>query len=460
MTKLESWSEHRVAVLGLGRSGRAATRLLARAGASVYASDLAADADLRALTDDLRGPRVEVELGRHDVAKLGSCDLLVLSPGIPPSAEVLQAPSVRSIPMISELELAFRSLDAPVIAVTGTNGKTTTTAWIGSMMERAGIRVGVGGNIGLALSELAVQTDAGYEWIVAEVSSFQLAQIDRFKPAIGVFLNLCPDHLDWHVDIDDYYSAKARLFDNADADSRWVLNAEDGGVLRLARGKPGDARYFRVASRPAANEDVAFVDQGDRLVARYGGRRVELVMRHELQLLGAHNVANALATALAAGFADVPLAAMRDGLRDFEPLPHRLQPVAEKAGVLWVNDSKATNVASTRVAIQALSRPVVLLLGGRPKGESFAALVPDLKGRVRAVVAYGEAALQIESELGGELPVSRVDGPFEDVVRRARDLAQPGDSALLAPACASFDMFRDYEERGQRFMDLVNQELS
>ncbi len=456
----ESWSELRVGVLGLGRSGRAATRLLARAGASVYASDVADTPELRAEAEGLRGPRVEVELGRHGVEKLERCDVLVTSPGIPPGAEVFRTPGVRSLPVISELELAFGFLDAPVIAVTGTNGKTTTTAWIGTMLERAGLRVGVGGNIGRALSELAAESDAGYEWVVAEVSSFQLAQIDRFKPVIGVFLNLCPDHLDWHVDLEDYYAAKARLFDNAGRDSRWVLNGEDERVMELAAGRPGTAHYFRVASRPAVGEEGAFLATDDVLAANYAGEQVRLVARSELKLLGAHNVANALASAIAAAFAEVPVPAVREGLRGFEPLPHRLQPVAEKDGVLWVNDSKATNVASTRVALQAMDRPVVLLLGGRPKGESFASLLPDLKGRVRAVVAYGEAAAQIESELGDEVTLVREDGPFEDVVRRARALTQPGDSALLAPACASFDMFRNYEERGEQFMTLVDQEIS
>ncbi|UCC74777.1 MAG: UDP-N-acetylmuramoyl-L-alanine--D-glutamate ligase [Gemmatimonadota bacterium] len=455
-----SWSELRIGVLGLGRSGRAATRLLAEAGASVYASDVADTDELRAEAEALRGPRVEVELGRHDARALEGCDLIVASPGIPPGAEVFQAAGVRSRPIISELELAFSFLDAPVIAVTGTNGKTTTTAWIAAMLERAGIKVGVGGNIGRALSEIAIDSDAGYEWVVAEVSSFQLADIDRFKPAIGVFLNLCPDHLDWHVDIEDYYAAKARLFDNADSDSRWVLNGEDDGVLRLAARQPGSAWYFRVASPLAAGEQGAFIAENDVLTARYGGAEVELVARSDLKLLGTHNVANALASVLAAALAQVPLAALREGLREFEPLPHRLQPVTEKDGVLWVNDSKATNVASTRVALQAMDRPVVLLLGGRPKGESFAALLPDLRERVRAVVAYGEAAAQIESELGGEIALVREDGSFEDVVRRARDLAKPGDSALLAPACASFDMFRNYEERGERFMALLGREPS
>jgi UDP-N-acetylmuramoylalanine--D-glutamate ligase len=455
----EAWSELRVGVLGLGRSGRAATRLLAQAGASVYASDVADTQELRAQTKGLRGPQVEVELGRHDAGQLERCDLVVVSPGIPPSAEVFQVPGLRERPMISELELAFRFLDAPMIAITGTNGKTTTTAWTGAMLEHGGTRVGVGGNIGRALSELAADEDAGYEWVVAEVSSFQLALIDRFKPAIGVFLNLCPDHLDWHVDIEDYYAAKARLFDNADSESRWVLNGEDEGVRRLAESRPGSARYFRVSSRLERDEEGAFLEPDGMLVTRCGGEKVELVNKRELRLLGDHNVANALATVLVATFVHIPASAVRDTLRGFEPLPHRLQPVAERDGVLWIDDSKATNVASTRMALRSLERPVVLLLGGRPKGETFASLLPDMRGRVRAVVAFGEAAAQIGAELGSRVQLIREDGPFEEVMRRAVELAQPGDAVLLAPACASFDMFRNYEERGERFADLAGREL-
>jgi len=396
----QTWSELRVGVLGLGRSGRAATRLLAQAGASVYASDVADTPELRAQAERLRGPRVDIELGRHDSAQLQRCDLLVVSPGIPPSAEVFQAPPVRSRPMISELELAFRFLGAPVIAITGTNGKTTTTAWTGAILEQGGARVGVGGNIGRALSELAADPEARHEWVVAEVSSFQLALIDRFRPAIGVLLNLCPDHLDWHVDLEDYFAAKARLFDNADSQSRWVLNGEDEGVRRLAAGRPGNARYFRVSSELEHGEEGAFLNRDGMLVTRRHGEEVELVNERELKLLGAHNVANALASVIVATFAGVPVPAIRDSLREFEPLPHRLQPVIERGGVLWINDSKATNVASTRVALRSLDRPVVLLLGGRPKGETFASLLPDMTDRVRAVVAFGEAAPQIVAELG------------------------------------------------------------
>ncbi len=270
-----------------------------------------------------------------------------------------------------------------------------------------------------------------------------------------MFLNLSPDHLDRYLEPARYYADKARLFDNADQESRWVLNGEDAEVRRLAEGRPGGRRYFRVTSEPGRDEDGAYLAADGMLAVRGGGEEIGLVDRGELRTLGLHNVANALATCLASAYAGISVDAVRSGLRDFEPPPHRLQPVMEKAGVLWVNDSKATNVASARVALQAMERPVVLLLGGRPKGESFAPLIPEMGGRVRAVVAYGEAAPQIEAELGDSVRLVRELGPFDAVVRRGAALAQPGDVVLLAPACASFDMFRDYEERGEHFMELV-----
>lgn len=458
MKTAPAWANSRVGVLGLARSGRAATRLLLQTGAFVYASDTSDSEELRLQAETLRSLGGDIDLGRHDVDKLERCDLIVVSPGIPPGAAVLRA--LRGRRVVSELELAYGFLDAPVIAITGTNGKTTTTAWIGAMLERAGARVGIGGNIGRALSEIAADVEVQYEWVVVEVSSFQLAYIDRFKPAIGVFLNLCPDHLDWHGGVERYYADKARLFENGDPQSCWVLNGEDPEVQRVADGRPGEMQWFRVGSEPPAGTSGAGMVPDGRLVVRQADWTADLVNRAELQLLGLHNVANALASSLAAICAKAPLDAVRAGLREFQPLPHRLQPVGEKDEVLWINDSKATNVASTRVALESMSRPVVLLLGGRGKGESFAPLLPALRERARAVVAYGETSRQAEAELGQHVRVVREDGTFEAVIGRAAHLAEPGDVVLLAPACASFDMFRDYEERGQRFMDLVRQEVA
>ncbi len=443
-------------MLGLGRSGVSAARLLAEAGASVYASDISASEELRAEVMGLEQLGVDVELGGHKVSVLQSCDLVVVSPGIPPSAQILAA--VADQPVISELELAFNRLRAPVIAVTGTNGKTTTTAWIGDMIARAKLSVGVGGNIGYPLSELALKTGRDFDWVVAEVSSFQLAHTVEFNPAIGVLLNLSADHLDRYESIDEYYADKAKLFANATQKSRWVLNREDRDVRGLADARPGTKRYFQLAPGLPSGEEGAWLNELGVLKLRCGGEEADLVKASDLKTLGAHNVANALAATLAASFAALPVEAIRESLRSFEPLPHRLQPIAEADGVLWINDSKATNIASTRVAITAVERPIVLLLGGRPKGEAFSDLAPELAENVRAVIAYGEAGDQIADELASSMRVERVVGSFEAVFERAAELAEPGDAVLLSPACASFDMFRDYEERGSRFAELVEKQ--
>lgn len=447
----------RVGVLGLGKSGRAAARLLAAHGAEVYASDAADTPDVREAAQSVRAAGALADVGRHDLGRLRACDLVVVSPGIPPTAPVLCAEEVTALPIVSELELAFHFLDAPVLAVTGTNGKTTTTVWVGHLLEAGGYRTAVGGNVGRALSEIALE-GRPLDWVVAEVSSFQLAHIARFKPAVGVVLNLAPDHLDRYADLDRYYADKARIFETADDSSRWVLNGEDEAVLAMARGRPGTFRRFRVSRPPPAGEDGAWLDGGSRLRLRVEGRESELCAREDLQLLGLHNVANALAAALAAHWAGVAPARLGGGLKSFRPLPHRLEPVHEAGGVLWVNDSKATNIASTTVALEAMTRPVILLLGGRHKGEPYTRLEPVMTKRVRAVVAYGEAAPLVERELAARWRVHRVDGAFERVVEAARDLARPGDAVLLSPACSSFDQFRSYEERGDRFRVLARGE--
>jgi UDP-N-acetylmuramoylalanine--D-glutamate ligase len=445
-----------VGILGLARSGQAAARLALASGNAVYASDARDDEALRAAAARVRGAGGEAETGGHSVDRLAECDLLVVSPGIPPDAPVLRDERLRHIPWISELEFAFRHLDAPVIAVTGTNGKTTVTSWTAHLLTAAGLEAVAAGNIGLPLAEVALR-DRPPEWVVVEASSYQLGGIDTFTPRVGVVTNLAPDHLDRYADVASYYADKARLFDRAGPESVWVLNGDDAAVLELAGDAPGRRLLFRTSSPPAADEEGAWLAADGRLVLRTGGVETPLVRADELRLLGRHNQANALAAALAAHMAAAAPIALQAGLRSFGPLPHRLEPVATVGGVLWVNDSKATNVASARVAVEGMRRPTVLLLGGRHKGESYAPLAGAAAGRVKAVIAYGEAAARIAADLAGVVPVDRVDGPFEAVVARAAALAAPGDAVLLAPACASFDMFRDYEERGREYVRLVRE---
>jgi UDP-N-acetylmuramoylalanine--D-glutamate ligase len=451
---MSSLSGQTIGVLGLARSGLAAARLALARGARVYASDAGTGPAALRAAGEVRALGGDAETGGHDVAKLAACDRIVLSPGIPPTARILKDPAIAHVEVVPEIELAFEQLEARVIGITGTNGKTTVTALIEHILRGAGRDAVAGGNIGTALSELALR-EPQPEIAVVEASSFQLGMIRRFAPEIGVLTNLAPDHLDWYPDLEAYYADKARLFLNATPASRWVLNAEDERARDLPGDAPGERFYFRVASQPEEGERGAFLDPEGWLTLNVDGTDEALVPAYELKILGPHNAANALAAALAARLAGADARSIGQALRGFEAPAHRLQPVGERGGVLWINDSKATNIASTRVAVRGMTRPVVLLLGGRHKGEPYTELLPELGPNVRAVVAYGEAGLMVEQELAAHVRVERVDGRFEEVVSRARALAKEGDAILLSPACSSFDMFPNYEERGRRFAELA-----
>ena len=438
-----------VAVIGLGKSGVAATRLLAREGVRVYASDASdhpygGDA-LRTLRT-LRG--VTLDVGRHDLAQIRGAAAVIVSPGVPPEAPPLAAAREARVPILSEIDLGFRALSGSgtrCIAITGTNGKTTTTALVAHLLRQAGLYAEAAGNIGRPLSDIALQNDH-YQWLAVEVSSFQLHDSPHFAPDIAILTNLAPDHLDRYASVEAYYADKRLLFRNARPDHVWVLNGDEPAVLELAAGALGRRVLFSLR-HPA---DGWY----DATARRLQLGRDALLARADLGLLGDHNVANALAAALAVREAGVPLAAIGEGLRSFRPLAHRLEPVREVGGVRWINDSKATNIASTVVAVEAMDRPFVLLLGGRHKGEPYTRLAPMLREKCRLVIAYGESGELIERDLGGKVPLER-GTTFEDVVARARGAARPGDAVLLSPACSSYDMFKNYEERGGAFRKLV-----
>lgn len=447
MTLPAAWRGADVAVIGLGKSGIAASRLLDRAGSRVYASDAspapgggAGVEALRALTG------VTVEVGRHDLARIRGAVAVIVSPGVPPEAAPLAAAREAGVPVFSEIDLGFRALEnVSCIAITGTNGKTTTTALVSHLLKTAGLPAEAAGNIGRPLADVALEP-GGLRWLAVEVSSFQLHDSPNFAPAIGVLTNLSPDHLDRYPDVAAYYADKGLLFRNATDASVWVVNADDPAALALAADIPG--RTVRFSLRGPAD---GWYDAGERTL-RLGG--AALLPRAALALLGDHNVANALAAALAVTEAGIGRGAIAEGLRSFRALPHRLEPVGEVGGIQWINDSKATNVASTAVAIVAMDRPFVLLLGGRHKGEPYTALGPLLKARCRLVIAYGEAGPLVEQDLRGVVPIER-GGDFTDVVARARRGARAGDAVLLSPACSSYDMFTNYEERGATFRRLA-----
>ncbi len=467
MTALPAdWLDGEIAVIGLAKSGTGAAALLAREGAKVYASDMGQAGTLDAIAAELRVLGVDVETGGHDLERIARAKLVVASPGVPPGAPPLAAARAAGVPVVSEIEVALRLLrDTRIIAVTGTNGKTTTTALVGHLLRSMGVTAIDAGNIGTPLSEVALHSHPS--WIALEMSSFQLHDTPGIDPAVGVVTNLSPDHLDRYSAVGDYYADKAMLFRNASSRSRWVLNADDDEVLNLAVRRAATSGY-RQHTQPTPGKTHLFSLESRDCEAYYDRDRGALVVlgealleREDLSLFGDHNVANALAASLAVMVADPDYATVEargriaEGLRSFRALKHRLEVAGEHNGVLWINDSKATNVSSTLVAIQGMMRPTILLLGGRHKGEPYTALAEPFRRMGKRVLAYGEAAAIIESDLGALVSVERLGFSFPEVIARAREIAESGDAILLSPACSSYDMFRDYEERGADFKRLA-----
>ena len=435
-----------VAVIGLGRSGVAATRLLRSVGLSVYGSDAGSGPALEASAAALRELGADVDVGTHDLERIRRASLAVLSPGIPPDAPPVIAAREAGVRLRAEVDLGFEALgEVPYIAVTGTNGKTTTTALIGHLLTAGGIEALAVGNIGTPLTEVALRPIRP-SWLAVELSSFQLHDAPKVAPRIGVLTNLAPDHLDRYPSLADYYADKRLLFRNAAASSVWITNADDFESQRMTAGVPGRHLQFSTLTSADAWYDVL----GRELMVH----QQALLPRNRLPLLGDHNVANALAATLAVRAAGVSLDRIGPALATFAPLAHRMEPVGEVGAVIWINDSKATNVASTEVAVAAMDRPFVLLLGGRHKGESYARLAERFGGRCRAVVAYGEAKPIVVRDLMGRAKMVEA-GSFDEVMATARSLARPGDAVLLSPACSSYDMFKNFEERGARFRDIV-----
>ncbi len=438
----------RVTVAGAARSGLAAAELLARRGARVTLSDTRARAARRRA---LRAAGVALELGGHKADTFTSADLVVLSPGVPPDQPVIQAARDRGIPVIAEIELASRWLQGRVIAITGTKGKSTTTALTGRILEAAGFKVTVGGNIGAPLSA-QVSDSTPETFHVVETSSFQLEQIETFHPWIAVMLNFSPDHLDRHSSIESYGAAKARIFENQDANDFAVINADDPAVLEFARRGRAAQRLF---ARHAPIADGTVVEDG-WIVDRHGDASERLVPLDSIHLLGPHLVNDVMAAATVGAIAGAAPAALTAAVESFHGLEHAMELVAEISGVRFVNDSKATNVEAALRSIESFESGLVPIIGGRFKGGDLRLLRGPLKARARAVVAIGESRPLVREALTGAVEVHEAE-TFAEAIARAHALAKPSGVVLLAPACASFDMFRDYAERGTRFKEEVAQ---
>ncbi len=435
-----------VTVLGLGRSGQAVARLLQELGARVFASDAGQSVVLKETAAELGRLGVSCEIGRHSEAVYAGKDLIVLSPGIPDSIPILQAAKANGVPILSEVEIAYRLTKATVIGITGTNGKSTTTSLLGALLQTAGREVAVAGNIGVAVSEVARGlSDKGL--LVLELSSFQLENIARFRPHIALLLNITPDHMDRYSALENYIAAKARIFENQTETDFAILNAEDPVVMRLGQDIAAQIRTFSLHQSP--QHDGPFVD-AQNFMLREKGQDRQICPIDEMRIKGPHNVQNALAALSAAHLLGVSSEAMAETLRNFGGLEHRIEFVRELDGVRYYNDSKATTVESTIAAVNSFPN-IVLIAGGYDKGADFAPLREPVAQHVKHALLIGKTREKLRQIFDD---CTFMDS-LEAAVRHARQLAQPGDVVLLSPACASYDMFKNFEDRGQQFKDLV-----
>jgi UDP-N-acetylmuramoylalanine--D-glutamate ligase len=441
----------KVLVVGLGKSGLAAALFLRHHGAVVTVSDVRSAEALRKEIPALLEEGIMVEAGGHGVLTFRRQDLIVVSPGVPLNTPELSQARKFGLPIIGEIELAARFLKGRIVAITGSNGKTTTTTLEGEILKEAGFATQVGGNIGVPVIDLVEgSTDAG--WSVLEVSSFQLESTDEFHPAVSVILNITPDHLDRYGSFENYAEAKERIFAaQTEADSL-VLNADNARAAEAAARTKATVYWFSAKSAVAQG---AWVDNGSIVYRDAKNAAVETIMPlNAIALKGAHNVENVLAAVVAARRAGAPAEAIRSAVEKFHAVEHRLEFVAKVNGVDYYNDSKATNVDATEKAIEAFKGGIHLILGGKDKGSDYTTLSPLLRARVKAVYTIGSAAAKIESHLRGVIALHSCE-TLEKAVNAAAGAARPGEIVLLAPACSSFDQFDSYEHRGRVFKELV-----
>lgn len=450
--KLEAFRGRRVLIVGMGRSGLGAARALAPVAARVVAADEKPLGELNGSVKALSQEGVELRLGDRGLDLVENVDLVVRSPGVPWEVPLLVAAREAGLEVIGELELAYRLLVTErIVAVTGSNGKSTTTALLGEIFRAAGEEVVVGGNIGVALTSV-VRELTPRTVVVTEVSSFQMEDAVAFRPRVAVLLNLAPDHLDRHGSPEAYYDLKWRLFANQGPGDVAVLNADDAAVA--ARGVPPAEEVLYFSLRRVPEEGVGL--EAEEVVYRLRGSGERLLNAREIRLPGPHNLANAMAAAAAALATSIPPAAIAEALRTFAGLPHRLEFVAEIDGVRYVNDSKATNVASARTALASFDNPIVLIAGGKSKGEDFAPFAEAARGRVRTAILYGAAQEDLARAFEGRVPYERAE-TVEEAVRKAAAASGRGDVVLLSPACTSWDQYADFEARGDDFKRCVQE---
>jgi UDP-N-acetylmuramoylalanine--D-glutamate ligase len=440
----------RILVVGMGRSGLSVARWLAKEGARVTVSDVKAEKELdRALVDDMRSRGIVVETGGHREESFLSADLIVPSPGVPLDMGPLQAAEQKGVPLLGEMALALQQVDAPIVAVTGTNGKSTVTAFLGAMLAAGGLRVFVGGNIGTPLSDFVAERQQA-DVVVLEVSSFQLDTMESFQPSIGLLLNISPDHLDRYSSYEAYVQSKLRIFKDQGPGHVAILNDDD--VLLSDFMPSGKALVLRYGEEKGKNRQ-AFME-GQRIIAALPGGAAHAFSLEKCALPGRHNRENLMGAVLTGLALKVEAPIIQQTMDRFQGLPHRLELVARIRDVDFYNDSKATNVEAAARSVGSFDRPVVLIAGGRHKGSDYAPLVQVAKGRVRKAVLLGESKHLLAQAFEKVIAFSLAD-TMAEAVAQAFTAARPQDVVLLAPACSSFDMFTDYAERGVAFREAV-----
>ncbi len=451
---MDVWGK-KVTVVGLGRSGLAAAQLLVDLGAEVTVTDKSSAEAVKKRAEKLKvWGSVKVEVGKHSQEAIEGADLIVVSPGVPPDSPPFTLAREKGIPLMGELELGACWCPAPIIAVTGTNGKSTTVTLTGELLKAAGRKVIVAGNIGNPLCAKARELSKD-GFAVVEVSSFQLETIGNFRPFIAAILNVSADHLDrYHNSFSHYLKVKERLLSYQEAEDFAVLNADDDNLCKDSLYPAGRARTFFFSRQRQLREGV-FVE-GGKIISQWGGKRVFILTCDELNIKGTHNLENALAATAIAVICKVEPRIISGVLRRFPGLPHRLEFVDEIGGVRFINDSKGTNVGAVARSLEGLKGGVILIAGGRDKGGDYAILKEPVKEKVKALILLGEAKDKIKKDLAGTTYIKEVDS-LEEAVRVSYSLAVGGETVLLSPACASFDMFKNFEERGRVFKKAVGQ---
>ncbi len=448
MTVEERIRDRKIGIVGLARSGLAVAMLAESFGGRPFVSDSKAAALLGPQVERLKASDIPFETGGHS-DKLLECDYLIVSPGVPPTIDILKRARAKGVPVFSEIEFAYWACKGKIIAITGSNGKTTTTTLIGEIFSSAGFDTFVGGNIGLPFSEIVMKIPSNGIAVI-EVSNFQLETIEDFAPDTALILNLTPDHLDRHGTFENYKKAKYRITENQTADQALILNLEDAEIRKDKVQTDAAVHYFTTQDSGSA---TAFVRDG-YLYGRRDGQEVKIMKVSEVLIPGPHNLQNAAAAVCAAMQYDVDADVIARVLRAFPGVEHRMENAGKVAGINFINDSKATNVDSVCYALRSVKGSLYLIAGGRDKGADFAPLIGLGKGKIKGIIAIGEAKDKVFNQLGQAFPVQFAD-TLNDAVKAAFEMAFPGETVLLSPGCASYDQFENYEHRGRVFKAAV-----